>query len=115
MWSYGTYPDHVSFIFVLLAFSHAGSVHEGCKYFDGMSASYRIMPRINHYVCMIDILGHAGMLKACEVFDKMPSKIMVSWLQDLRLCTKGGRSHSIQTTTIRNHLIMLNKWWVESR
>ncbi|KAH9316630.1 hypothetical protein KI387_025257, partial [Taxus chinensis] len=49
MWSSGTYPDHVSFIFVYLAFSQAGSMHEGCKYFDGMSASCRIMPRINHY------------------------------------------------------------------
>ncbi|KAH9293985.1 hypothetical protein KI387_040812, partial [Taxus chinensis] len=57
----GTNPDHVSFVCVLFACSHAGLVDEGCKYFNCMSDSYCIMPSMDHYVCMVDLLGRAGL------------------------------------------------------
>ncbi|KAH9293625.1 hypothetical protein KI387_041172, partial [Taxus chinensis] len=87
----GTYPDHVSFACVLFACSHAGLVDEGCKYFNGMSDSYCITPTIDHYVCMVDLLGRAGYLEETLNFIiKMPIKpVVVVWMCLLGAC----RSH----------------------
>ncbi|XP_057814057.1 pentatricopeptide repeat-containing protein At3g09040, mitochondrial-like [Cryptomeria japonica] len=74
----GTYPDHVSFTCVLLACSHVGLVEEGCKYFNAMGDSYCITPTINHYMCVVDLLGRAGYLEETLNFIiKMPVKPMV--------------------------------------
>ncbi|XP_057826538.2 pentatricopeptide repeat-containing protein At3g09040, mitochondrial [Cryptomeria japonica] len=84
----GTCIDHVSFICVLFACSHAGLVNEGCKYFNGMSNLYCIMPTMDHYVCMVDLLGRAGYLEETLNFIiKMPVKpAMVVWKCLLGAC-----------------------------
>ncbi|KAH9310530.1 hypothetical protein KI387_025565 [Taxus chinensis] len=84
----GTYPDHVSFACVLLACSYAGLVDEGCKYFNGMSDSYCIIPTIDHYVCMVDILSRAGYLgETLNFIIKMPIKpVVVVWTCLLGVC-----------------------------
>ncbi|XP_057862781.2 putative pentatricopeptide repeat-containing protein At3g49142 [Cryptomeria japonica] len=88
----GTCPNHVSFACVLYACSHAGLVDEGCKYFIGMSDSYCIMPTIDHYVCMADLLGRAGYLEETLKFIiKMPIiPVVVVWACLLGAC----RSHN---------------------
>eukprot|EP01018_Ginkgo_biloba_P030295 Gb_23124 [translate_table: standard] len=69
----GTKPDHITFICVLSACSHAGLVHEGWKYFDCMNQDYLIKPMVEHYVCMVDLLGRAGNLnEALELIERMP-------------------------------------------
>eukprot|EP01018_Ginkgo_biloba_P034182 Gb_33062 [translate_table: standard] len=66
-------PDHITFICVLSACSHAGLVVEGQKYFDCMIHDYCIMPREQHYACVVDLLGRAGHLdKALDFIGKMP-------------------------------------------
>ncbi|KAH9310398.1 hypothetical protein KI387_025433 [Taxus chinensis] len=84
----GTYPDRVSLVCVLLACSHAGLVNEGCKYFSGMSDSFCITPTIDHYVCMVDLLGRAGYLEETLNFIiKMPIKpVVVVWRCLLGAC-----------------------------
>ncbi|XP_057873705.2 pentatricopeptide repeat-containing protein At4g30700-like [Cryptomeria japonica] len=84
----GTHPDHVSFACVLLACSHTGLVDEGCKYFSLMNDSYCITPTIDHYACMVDILGRAGYLEETLNFIiKMPIKsVMVVWVCFLSAC-----------------------------
>jgi len=49
----GTKPNNITFVYVLLASSHIGIVDESCKYFNNMSDSYCIIPRMNHYACII--------------------------------------------------------------
>eukprot|EP00268_Persea_americana_P034645 TRINITY_DN34268_c0_g4_i1.p1 TRINITY_DN34268_c0_g4~~TRINITY_DN34268_c0_g4_i1.p1 ORF type:complete len:623 (-),score=96.38 TRINITY_DN34268_c0_g4_i1:966-2834(-) len=56
-------PDDISFIGVLSACSHAGLVHQGRQYFELMSLKYGIAPKIQHYGCMVDLLGRAGHLE----------------------------------------------------
>eukprot|EP01018_Ginkgo_biloba_P015181 Gb_08060 [translate_table: standard] len=69
----GTKPDHITFVSVLSACSHAGLVYEGCQYFDCMSRDYQIPPRVEHYACMVDLLGRAGCLdEAQDLIEKMP-------------------------------------------
>eukprot|EP01018_Ginkgo_biloba_P030033 Gb_09792 [translate_table: standard] len=69
----GMNPDHVTFVSVLSACSHAGLVDEGYNYFHSMSHNHGIAPRVEHYACMVDLLGRAGCLDEAEDFiNKMP-------------------------------------------
>eukprot|EP01018_Ginkgo_biloba_P036740 Gb_04648 [translate_table: standard] len=71
----GLKPNHVTLLCVLTACSHAGLIHEGRQYFDHMSQCYHITPTIEHYACMVDILGRAGLLDEAQDFiNKMPIK-----------------------------------------
>ncbi|KAF7833436.1 pentatricopeptide repeat-containing protein [Senna tora] len=55
-------PDKVTFLAVLSACSHAGLVDEGFSLFNQMINVYDIKPRVEHYSCVIDLLGRAGRL-----------------------------------------------------
>eukprot|EP01018_Ginkgo_biloba_P011239 Gb_08863 [translate_table: standard] len=69
----GMKPDHITFTHVLCACTHAGLVNEGWHYFNCMSQDYCITPRVDHYACMVDLLGRAGCLDEAEDFiKKMP-------------------------------------------
>lgn len=68
-------PNGATFIGVLCACSHAGLVDEGRDFFVSMSRDFNIEPRIDHYGCMVDILGRAGLIKEAYQFVKnMPVK-----------------------------------------
>ena len=58
----GICPDSVTFIGVLSACSHAGLVGKGCKYFNLTSAKYGVIPGVEHFGCMVDLLGRAWLL-----------------------------------------------------
>ncbi|XP_057835301.2 pentatricopeptide repeat-containing protein At4g02750-like [Cryptomeria japonica] len=71
----GMTPDHITFLSILSACSHAGLVDEGHKYFDCMRTYYNINPTMEHYRCMVDLLGRAGHLdEAIDFIYKMPVK-----------------------------------------
>jgi len=63
----GLAPDDVVYVGVLSACSHAGLVNEGLQCFNSMQLVHKIKPTIQHYGCMVDLLGRAGMLK--EAYD----------------------------------------------
>ncbi|KAI5429047.1 Pentatricopeptide repeat-containing protein, partial [Lathyrus oleraceus] len=60
MCSSGIQPDEVTFIGVLSACSYSGKVKEGFKIFEAMKCTYQVEPGIEHYACMVDLLGRAG-------------------------------------------------------
>ncbi|KAF3443857.1 hypothetical protein FNV43_RR13547 [Rhamnella rubrinervis] len=62
----GIKPDYISFIGVLFACSHTGLVDQGRKYFNSMTAEYGIKAGIEHYNCMVDLLGRAELLEEAE-------------------------------------------------
>eukprot|EP01018_Ginkgo_biloba_P011334 Gb_02266 [translate_table: standard] len=69
----GMNPNHVTFVCVLSACSHAGLINEGWQYFDCMSQYYNITPTMEHYGCMVDLLGRAGCLDEAQAFiNQMP-------------------------------------------
>ncbi|KAK2653373.1 hypothetical protein Ddye_013229 [Dipteronia dyeriana] len=69
----GFKPDWVTFVAVLSACSHAGLVDEGREVFDRMVREFRIEPRMEHYACMVDLLGRAGLLQeASSIVKNMP-------------------------------------------
>ncbi|XP_057841861.2 pentatricopeptide repeat-containing protein At3g22690 [Cryptomeria japonica] len=69
----GVKPNEVTFVCVLSACSHAGLVDEGYQCFKDMSEFYKIIPRMEHYSCMVDLLGRAGRLdEARDFINQMP-------------------------------------------
>ncbi|XP_042480557.1 pentatricopeptide repeat-containing protein At5g52850, chloroplastic [Macadamia integrifolia] len=69
----GTKPDSITFLLVLYACSHGGLVDLGHEYFHSMHETYGITPQLDHYVCLVDLLGRAGYLKeAIAVIETMP-------------------------------------------
>ncbi|KAL4186190.1 hypothetical protein AMTRI_Chr09g32570 [Amborella trichopoda] len=59
----GIRPNSITYIGVLCACSHGGLVEQGKNHFNRMTQVYGIAPKIEHYGCMIDLLGRAGLLK----------------------------------------------------
>lgn len=59
----GVSPSPISFVSVLGACSHAGLVAEGKQLFDSMWKEHKISPSVEHYACMVDLLGRANQLE----------------------------------------------------
>ena len=55
-------PDYITFVNVLSACSHSGLVEEGHYYFRYMTEVHSIVPRSEHFGCMVDLLGRSGLL-----------------------------------------------------
>ncbi|XP_020225336.1 pentatricopeptide repeat-containing protein At5g40410, mitochondrial [Cajanus cajan] len=69
----GLEPDHVTFTHLLSACSHSGLVKEGKYYFQIMSDVYKVQPQLDHYSCMVDLLGRCGLLNdAHQLIKNMP-------------------------------------------
>eukprot|EP01018_Ginkgo_biloba_P009805 Gb_15643 [translate_table: standard] len=84
----GTKPNQVTFVGVLSACCHAGIVDDGLKYFYSLSQDYCITPEMEHYCCMVDLLGRAGRLdEALNFINKMPIKPSAAvWASMLGAC-----------------------------
>ncbi|KAI6671064.1 hypothetical protein NL676_005949 [Syzygium grande] len=68
----GISPSPISFVSVLGACSHAGLVEDGKMLFDSMVREHRIFPSVEHYACMVDLLGRANRLdEAVKVIEEM--------------------------------------------
>ncbi|KAJ8647580.1 hypothetical protein MRB53_000603 [Persea americana] len=69
----GVVPDDITFIGVLCACTHAGLVDEGRRIFNSMNEVFGIMPKIEHYGCMVDLLARVGLLEeARRLVEQMP-------------------------------------------
>ncbi|KAL2984811.1 hypothetical protein AAZX31_12G111200 [Glycine max] len=60
-------PNGITFVGVLNACSHGGLVDLGGEIFESMEMIHGIEPEVEHYGCMVDILGRVGRLE--EAFD----------------------------------------------
>ncbi|XP_062009857.1 pentatricopeptide repeat-containing protein At5g15340, mitochondrial-like [Rosa rugosa] len=65
-----TKPDDLTFTALLCACSHSGLVEQGRHYFWNLEALYGVTPKIEHYACMVDLLGRAGHLEEAGIFIK---------------------------------------------
>ncbi|KAI4357942.1 hypothetical protein L6164_001856 [Bauhinia variegata] len=92
MLTHGFKPDRVTFIGVLSACSRAGLVEKGQQIFDSMIKEHRIVPMVDHYTCMIDLLSRAGRLEEAQNFIKeMPfCPDTIGWATLLSACRFNG-------------------------
>ncbi|XP_043710578.1 pentatricopeptide repeat-containing protein At5g66520-like [Telopea speciosissima] len=87
-------PNDVTFVGVLSACSHIGLVDEGHRQFDRMEEEFNITPKIEHYGCMVDILGRAGLIDEAKILiENMPMEPnVVVWGALLTACKIHGDS-----------------------
>lgn len=90
-------PDKVAFVAVLSACGHTGHVTRGVQYFDSMARDFGVVPGVEHYGCLVDMLCRAGELgKAWEVVNQMPvgeddlSGSIAAWGTLLNACEAVG-------------------------
>ncbi|PSS01313.1 Pentatricopeptide repeat-containing protein [Actinidia chinensis var. chinensis] len=73
MQNVGFKPDDITFVGILSACSHGGFVARGQEYFRNMGRVFGLNPKVEHYSCMIDLLGRFGLLEeAYALITKMP-------------------------------------------
>ncbi|OVA20853.1 Pentatricopeptide repeat [Macleaya cordata] len=61
-------PNAVTFTNLLFGCCHSGLVEEGLYLFNNMSSKFGIEPQIQHYGCIVDLLGRAGRIKETYEF-----------------------------------------------
>ncbi|XP_073291333.1 pentatricopeptide repeat-containing protein At2g44880 [Primulina huaijiensis] len=68
----GFKPDEITMLGVLSACNHGGLVEEGRRWFYEME-EFKLSPKVEHYGCMVDLLGRAGCLDEAErLINNMP-------------------------------------------
>jgi hypothetical protein len=88
----GVQPDDTTFLSLPSACPHAGLVDEGMHCYASMVTHYMISAKLEHYTCMVDLLGHAGHLQEVEnMVIAMPWKPHVAaWMALLGACRIHG-------------------------
>ncbi|CAI9087841.1 OLC1v1022022C1 [Oldenlandia corymbosa var. corymbosa] len=81
-------PNEVTFVSLLSACSRAGLLEEAQEIFSNMFSLYGITPQIEHYGCMVDLLGRFGLLsEAAELVAGVPEKeAHIMWESLLSAC-----------------------------
>lgn len=100
-------PNGITFLGILTACTHAGLWNEGLKSFDSMREDYHIEPEIEHYGCLVDLLGRSGRLdQALDTIMKMPMKADSRIWSSLLSCCR--THHNLEIAIIAmEHLVEL--------
>ncbi|KAK0607239.1 hypothetical protein LWI29_011999 [Acer saccharum] len=64
----GVKANSVAFVAALTACSHAGLIDKAWSYFNSMTRNYGIVPGLEHYTAVADLLGRAGKLEEAYEF-----------------------------------------------
>nr|GMC90579.1 pentatricopeptide repeat-containing protein At1g26900, mitochondrial [Ipomoea batatas] len=88
----GFRPNEVTFLAVLNACSHNGLVADGKNCFRRMVEQYSLSPKVEHYGCVIDLLGRAGLLEeARKLIESLPiEEDATAWRALLAACRVYG-------------------------
>lgn len=62
----GLTPDNVTYLSILSACNNAGLVDEGCLHLRKMREKHGIAPTVEHYNCIIDLLGRNGCINEAQ-------------------------------------------------
>ncbi|CAN1810515.1 Pentatricopeptide repeat-containing protein At1g28690, mitochondrial [Linum perenne] len=104
----GVEPNYVTFLAAISACGHGGLVAKGREIFESMERDYSLKPRMEHYACIVDMLGRAGCLhEAWELVMGMPKRPNSDvWAALLNSCNFHG---SVEMASIAaNELFKLN-------
>lgn len=86
-------PDGVTFTAVLTACSHGGFAYKGVEYFEMMQKRFGLRPGLEHYTCMVDMLGRAGRVEEAETLveemEEPPDEAL--WAALLVACKSHGK------------------------
>ncbi|KAK9716617.1 hypothetical protein RND81_06G245700 [Saponaria officinalis] len=66
-------PDEITYLGILQSCCHAGLVNEAQLHLNSMYQLHGILPCLEHYASMVDLLGRVGLVKDAKlVIDQMP-------------------------------------------
>ncbi|KAB2054246.1 hypothetical protein ES319_A12G242100v1 [Gossypium barbadense] len=66
-------PDEITYLGLLTSCCHAGLLQEAQSYMNSMAECHGLIPHLEHYACMVDLLGRVGLLEdAKKTIDEMP-------------------------------------------
>jgi len=80
--------NDATFVCLLSTCNHASLVYEGLSYFDSMGSVYSISTTVEHYTCIVDLLGRSGHLQeALDLIQTMPFQPNAAvWMALLSSC-----------------------------
>lgn len=89
----GIKPNESTFVSLLTSCSLSGMVKEGWEFYNSMKRDYNVDPGIEHYGCMLDLLGRTGDLNRAKSFiEKMPLEPTARIWGSLLTASKNNRS-----------------------
>ncbi|MCO5567054.1 hypothetical protein L7F22_020739 [Adiantum nelumboides] len=88
----GWRPDEKTYGSILAGCSHAAKVDEGQQQFRSMGEDYGLLPSIQHFNCLVDLLDRAGCLdKAERILQTIPpADVLTGWVSLLTVCKTFG-------------------------
>ncbi|KAG0478591.1 hypothetical protein HPP92_013310 [Vanilla planifolia] len=120
-------PNSVTFLGLLAACAHGGLLDEGLHYFSLMKETYGITAGVEHYGCIVDLLGRAGCIaRAVEVVGGMsiPADAAI-WGSLLSASHKHGDIETavrsmeelmrLEPEDMGNYVLLLNTYAAEKR
>ncbi|XP_059648436.1 pentatricopeptide repeat-containing protein At1g09190-like [Cornus florida] len=110
MISKGVNPNDSTFVGVLTCCAHGGLVQRGKDLFASMISNHQIKPKLEHYGCMVDLLGRSGCVKeAHHLICTMPMKPNAAlWGSLLSACRTHGDMELVECAV--KELIKLEPW-----
>jgi len=88
----GLKPDEITYLGILQACCHVGLVKEANFHLSSMFELHDVVPCLEHYACIIDLLGRFGLVKEAKlIIDQMPTKPDAQvWQSLLSACNNFG-------------------------
>eukprot|EP00250_Pteridium_aquilinum_P033753 c6215_g1_i1 orf=1531-2520(-) len=88
----GQLPNDVIFTCLLAACRHANRLEEGCHHFKSMREQYGVVPALEHYYSLVELLGHGGRFDEAEdLIESVPYQSnIVGWISLLASCRRHG-------------------------
>ncbi|KAI3972878.1 hypothetical protein MKX01_019536 [Papaver californicum] len=104
----GVKPNEVTYLGILSACRHSGLVSEAILFFRCMVVEHELEPKLEHYCCMVDLLGRAGYLKEAEklLVNSPYQTDQTLWSSLLWACGIHGNAES--GIRIARHLVSLS-------
>ncbi|KAK7277996.1 hypothetical protein RJT34_23017 [Clitoria ternatea] len=106
----GVVPNDSTFVGVLTSCAHAGLVERGRELFASMSEKFQLLPKLEHYGCVVDLLGRCGDLReAYGLIRSMPMKPTAAlWGALLSACRTYGDTEIAETAA--KELVHIEPW-----
>ncbi|TKY52296.1 Pentatricopeptide repeat-containing protein [Spatholobus suberectus] len=106
----GVVPNDSTFVGVLACCAHAGLVDRGRELFASMSVKFGVSPKLEHYGCVVDLLGRCGHVReARDLIKSMPVEPTAAlWGALLSACRTYGDREIAETAA--KELVRLEPW-----
>lgn len=103
-------PNYATFVAILTACVHSGLLEKGRELFSSMAEEYEIQPKLEHFGCMVDLLGRGGCVEeAHNLIKSMPMQPSATlWGALLGACRTHGNLKLAEVAV--KELISLEPW-----